>query len=80
MTLDARQLFAQHRFGDSLQAITVAIEIIASIKSQRLCTVNQTLHMISDYLPQVINDCQELTAIVDEFFISQLSQPNPPQS
>ena len=69
---------AQNRGSNSLQAITTAIEIVVASKPQRLRTINQTLQTINEYVPQVHNDYQELTAIVDEFCNSQQPWNNPP--
>ena len=62
---------AQNRFNHSLQAITVAIEVVAAVKPQRLYSINQTFQTISEYVPLMLNDYEELTAIVDEFCNSQ---------
>ena len=65
---------AQNRFHDNLQAITTAIEIVTAINSQNLRSVNQALQIINDYIPQVLTNYEDLTAIVDEFFNSQSPQ------
>ena len=62
---------AQVRFSNSLQTITAAIEIVAVVQPQRLHSINQIFQIISEYVPLMINDYEELTTIVDEFFNSQ---------
>ena len=69
---------AQNRFSNSLQAITVSIEIVTVIRPQRLYAINQTLQIISEFVPRVHHDYEELTAIVDEFFNSQQPWDNSP--
>ena len=69
---------SQNRFNSSLQAITTAIEIVAANNPQNLCTVNQTVKIISEYVPRMLTNYEDLTAIVDEFFNSQCSRNTPP--
>lgn len=71
---------AQNRFENSLYAITAAIEIVVASQPQCLRTINPAMQIISEHIPQVLNDYEELTAIVDQFFNSQPPQNNPPQS
>lgn len=70
---------AQNRFNESLQAITVAIEIVAANNLQHCHTINQTLQTISEFVPRVFTDYEELTAVIDEFLNSQQSRNNSPQ-
>ena len=69
---------AQSRLSNSLQAITVALEIVAASRPQRLHSINHTLQTINEYVPRVLNDYQDLTAIVDEFFNSLPPWNDPP--
>lgn len=69
---------AQDRFSNSLQAITAAIEIVAAVKPQRLHSVNQTFQTISEYVPLMLHDYEELIAIVDEFCNAQQPRKNLP--
>ena len=68
---------AQNRFHDSLQVITTSIEIVSAINSQNLLSVNQAIQTIDDYIPQVLTNYKDLTAIVDEFFNAHSPQNTP---
>ena len=69
---------SQKRFHNSLQAITTAIEILAANNSQNLWTINQSIQTINQYVPRMLMDYEELTALVDEFCNSQQTRNQPP--
>ena len=62
---------SQNRFRNSLQAIITAIEIVAANNPKHLSTFNQSIKAISDYVPQMLTNYEDLTTIIDEFFDSQ---------
>ena len=69
---------SQNRFRNSLQAIATAIEIVAANNPQPPRKINQTVQIISEYIPQVLTHYEDLTTVVDEFFNSQHSRNTPP--
>ena len=65
---------SQNCFGNRLQAIAAAIEIVATINPQTLHTIKQLIQIISEYVPLLLRAYENLTTIADEFFKFQHTQ------